>query len=122
MTEMQQHERRLLNEAIEQAYLSAQVIAAEIDLYFFTGDGVIYQLFKNFYRTLDTLFRITSNQEEMTTNAGTEVESMKKCLYRSPPRNDKEREAWMREALEIFQRYDLALVQRGLIVLPHKGK
>ncbi|MCK9592898.1 MAG: hypothetical protein M0Q91_12915 [Methanoregula sp.] len=121
--EVHQQERRILNDAIEQAYLDVCDLASSIDLYFHTGDGVLLLLYKNFYYKLNFLFRLTSNQEEMIQNATKEVEEIGKWLdHPQCTQRETQMETVLKEGLLVFKKYDLALNQRGLIVLPSRRK
>ena len=122
MATMDGHERRILNEAIEQAYIETSLLASDIDSYFHTGDGVLFMLFKSFYKSANFLYRITSNQEDMISNAKAEMDLMREWLDRDPPKRDKEIAEYLKDGVLIFNKYDVALNQVGLITLPHKGK
>lgn len=120
--EVHQQERRILNDAIEQAYLDVCELASSIDLYLHTGDGVLLLLYKNFYFKLNFLFRLTSNQEEMIQNAKEEIEEIGKWLDHPATSKESQMETVLKDGLKVFKKYDLALNQRGLIVLPSRRK
>jgi hypothetical protein len=112
MATMDGHERRILNEAIEQAYLETSLLASDIESYFYTGSGQNLLLLKSFYKAVNFLYRITANQDVM-----------RAWLDGPPPKEtNKDIDRALRDGVLAFNKYDVALNQVGLITLPHKGK
>jgi hypothetical protein len=118
---MDGHERRILNEAIEQAYLEVSLLASDIESYFYTDNGQNNLLLKSFYKAANFLYRITANQDVMIDKAKEEIAIMRAWLDGPPPK-DKDIDRALRDGILAFNKYDIALNQVGLITLPHKGK
>ena len=123
MATMDGHERRILNEAIEQAYLETSLLASDIESYFYTGSGQNLLLLKSFYKAANFLYRITANQDVMIDKAKEEIVVMRGWLDGPPPKDsNKDIDRALRDGVLAFNKYDIALNQVGLITLPHKGK
>ena len=120
MPDFTQQERRILNEAIESTYLEVAGLASSIEIHYRRGLGNVLDLYEKFYFHMSLLRRITSNREEMA-SATTEIKALKDWLDLPYP-GDKGLQQCLMDGIKVFDNYDIALNQCGLIALPHKGR
>jgi hypothetical protein len=112
-------ERRILNEAIESAYIECTALAAGIRTHGQTGRGSITDLYEGFHYNLGILIDLTCDLEEMNSDKDL-VEKSLSWLDKAFRANDVE--ARSIEGREMFKEYKRALNRCGLIALPARGK
>jgi hypothetical protein len=123
MADPHEHQRPLLDQAIEGSYLDVTEHASKIKTFQQTGRGnTILDLYEGFFYYMDLIHRRTSNQDEIINNAGGQSKKMREWLGRPAPKNDNEILQRCIEGVAVWEEYDLALVKYGLIVLPHRTR
>lgn len=113
-------ERRILNDAIESAYIECAGLSAAIRTHRQTGRGAIINLFEEFHYNIGVLFDLTSDLEEMASEK--EVVAKTSSWLDSIPPRDNELAKWCEDGRVVFRDYKKSLNNCGLIALPARGK
>jgi hypothetical protein len=112
------HDRKVLNEGIEKAFMDCAGYAGSIRTHYQTGSGTIRDLFELFYFNLAVLFDLTSDLEGMGASTK-ECKGLEDWLNLPPVRsNDKEMRDRCEQGLKTFREYKIALTKNGIITLP----
>ena len=112
------HDRKVLNDGIEKAFMDCAGYAGSIRTHYQTGSGVIRDVYELFYFNVAVLFDLTSDLEGMgsSTEACVELETW---LNLPPIKNIgidmKER---CDAGLRVFRAYKIALNKNGILTLP----
>lgn len=113
-------ERRVLNDAIESAYIECAGLSAGIRTHKVSGRGVLSDLYEQFHYNLGILFDLTSDLQEIQSDKDSIIE-VKEWLDAGAP---KEKDIGKRcdAGMKAFREYKRALNNCGLISLPARGK
>ena len=111
-------ERRILNDAIESAYIECASLSAGIRTHGRTGRGAITDLYEQFHYNLGILVDLTSDLDEMASDK--EVTTKMNAWLEAEKSNDIE--GVCLKGREAFKEYKKSLNRCGLIALPARGK
>lgn len=114
-------ERRILNEAIESAFIEVAGAAGSIETHYHNGRGVIGDLYEHFYFNFNILHKLTSHLEEMS---GSRIiaDKVRDWMRKPLPNGKKELQTHCYEGIELFEQYHTELSKNGLLALPQRGR
>lgn len=120
MQQLQQQERRAINEGIEATYMDLSGISAGIRTHYQSGRGVIGEMFQELHFHIGILVEATEVFEDMEPSQPI-IDQLNAWLD-LPPVTDKEMRGRCMEGLRLVKEYKKALTRCGLVSLPSRGR
>ena len=116
MADFDHHERREINDAIEQTYKELSRITGKMRAYFQSEIGVIDNLYNEMIYYFAVLIELTEVLEQM--KQSTDIINRANIWLDLPAPKEKEIKERCKEGLNLIREYKVALVASGLMSLP----
>jgi len=116
---LQQQERSTLNDGIEERYILASDYAGSIMNYYENKRGALKDEYENFFLYFARLVQLTQCLEELSKERERVAETKNWLLNKDKDTNFEHR---VQMGLVEFEKYQNLLSNKGLIVLPTRGR